>query len=85
MTQTIIYTCDFCKSVGKIEDLHVVTVSTKAHGYYGSKYDRSVHACNTCMDSMQIVPIIIRKPEVADEATLESLIRQIVREELPAQ
>jgi hypothetical protein len=82
MTQRTIYTCDFCKSEVRREDF--LTIDIKVYTYTsGSGVYQSRHICNICAVSMKLMPVMQEHSEVKDTITLEELIRQIVREEIP--
>ncbi len=85
---TTTYTCDKCgKSVVYPEQLWYVRVQYCCdHDFYGTggSSTKTLHWCRPCLETTGIIPCSQKAP-IPDEKklSLEDLIREIVREEMP--
>lgn len=90
MATKVIQTCDRCKRSGTTAEIALrgifLRVGTNLHDYGGAQqcHNFSSEWCDNCVRQFGIWPPSEKSPPPIDPPpTLEDLIRQIVREEIP--
>jgi hypothetical protein len=78
------YSCDKCRAeFSDRKTLKCITVQVGNYAAEGGLYSRNADWCLPCLQEFGIVPKSERKPTTVPAPSLEDMIRQIVREEMP--